>query len=66
MALVFIKTGSEVNGPNGMGYRFVEDWVSDQSLTMRTVTPYGGAPSPLTGDVIPEWFVRAIANEAST
>ena len=52
-----IKAGSILNGPDGMGYTITRDTQSGDPMVFAVSEPFGGAPKPVPGDIMPGWVI---------
>ncbi len=47
-------------GPDGQGYRLVEEVTAGQVVRAEHFEPIGGAPAPTDGIAIPFWFRKQL------
>lgn len=50
----------EFHGPDGQGYRLTRDVDVYEMVMADQFEAFGGAPKPVSGEVMPEWLHRQI------
>jgi len=51
-----ISKGDILHGPDGMGYIVQRDIQSPEALLAADLKPFGGAPKPVPGGMVPGWI----------
>lgn len=51
------------HGPDGQGYRVTRDCVAGEFIKPDMFEPFGGAPEPKGGEVMPEWLHAQIFSD---
>lgn len=55
-----MRRGQEFHGPDGQGYRCIRDVAHGDVIPADALVPFGGAPDPVPGAMIPEWLAVQI------
>lgn len=61
--MTLAKQGTAILGPEGQGYIVKQDIHHGDLARAEGFEPFGGAPSPTDGDVVPEWLGRVIRGD---
>lgn len=56
-----LDAGHKFEGPDGQGYMLTRPVNVGDAFTPSMLAPYGGAPEPTAGTLMPSWLAKAIS-----